>query len=105
MSSFYITLSSAASNDIYKENKPTCFRTVLPYDLHLHHNDYEVALLSFQYYGQKWGALSQDERTFTLKHFVLPTYDYVLTWNMMMSNEYWVEINGQKHYLPIGNYD
>ena len=105
MNSYHITLPSNASKDVYTDNVPGSYRTVLPRPLLLTEGDWEVALVSFQYYGQKWGTIPKDQRIVKLRHKLPITKTFVLTWNVLLHQTYYFTFRDIHYYIPIGNYD
>ena len=98
--SFYVTLPSSASKNIYTSNFGGSFRTALSRSLELH--DYEVALVSFQYYGQKWGSLNDVDRKILTRQWVPLKKSWALTWK---NDEIYVEVNKLQTNFVSRNYD
>ena len=76
MSSFYVTLFSSASRGTYAHNHSGNFITTLHNEIKLG-SDYEVALVSMHYVGQKWANIPQNESHVIYKSMLNNKRDFV----------------------------
>ena len=83
--SFYVTLPSREGFSY--SNQGTEYRTTLQQPIVLKEDDWYVAMVNFQYVGQKWGALSLAERSMEYSYVGPNFINYVVTcktWPKMM---------------------
>ena len=99
----YIHLTSEG---LVSKNAPCSFRTVLSQELNFGDTEYEVALVSWHYYGQKFltHLPFEDDRTIELQKCSVKKEELVWQWDSGNAQELFVEINRTKVALLAADY-
>ena len=102
MSSFYITLMSDSSMDLFQDNTQCCFRTKLAKPIHLNKQDWEIALVEMIVPSQVINVTEEE------RHFYIVTHDPVLGKALENFETYCTlpnkEEKGVRLCIPIGTY-
>ena len=86
-------------------NLGTEYRTTLPQPIVLKEDDWHVAMVNFQYVGQKWGSLSLAERTMEYSYVGAETIDYVVTCETWPKGDAYIYIDTRRSdCISKGNY-
>jgi hypothetical protein len=99
----YIHLTSEG---LVSKNAPCSFRTVLSQELNFGDTEYEVALVSWHYYGQKFltHLPFEDDRSIELQKCSVKEVELVWQWDSGNAQELFVEINNTKVALREADY-
>jgi len=98
----YVYLSSEG---LVGKNEACTYRTILSEKLDFGDSEYEVALVSWQYYGQKFAThlRYEHERMIELQKCIARTDTLIWQWNMNVE-ELWIEINDSRESFQAGDY-